>query len=48
METVDIAVADNVEAAKLRLTTTGHGWGNNNTGNAAEFYYATHNLAVNG
>lgn len=36
------------QSAKLRLNTTGHGWGENNTGNAAEFYNATHNLQVNG
>jgi hypothetical protein len=48
METVEIPVSHFVESAKLRLTTTGHGWGSNNTGNAAEFYYATHNIAVNG
>lgn len=48
METVEILVPENTQDAKLRLTTTGHGWGQNNTGNAAEFYYATHNIAVNG
>lgn len=42
----------NTEAAKLKLTTTGHNWtsGNNNTnntGNAAEFYEATHNIFIN-
>ncbi|MBL0050648.1 MAG: T9SS type A sorting domain-containing protein [Bacteroidetes bacterium] len=35
-------------AAKLKLVSTGHGWGNLNTGNAAEFYDATHTLWVNG
>lgn len=45
--------APNTEAAKLKLTTTGHNWnsGNNdtyNTGNAAEFYDATHNINING
>lgn len=38
----------NTVNAKLRLNTTGHGWGNNNTGNAAEFYHATHHIAVDG
>lgn len=38
----------NTEAATFRLVTTGHGWGQNNTGNAAEFYFANHNLQVNG
>lgn len=37
-----------VEAASLRLVTTGHGWGQNNTGNAAEFYHAIHHVFVNG
>lgn len=39
--------------AKLKITTTGHNWssGTNhsyNTGNAAEFYDATHHIYVNG
>ncbi len=42
-----------VEKANLRLVTTGHKWssgtnGNYNTGNAAEFYEATHNIKING
>ncbi|MCL3781427.1 T9SS type A sorting domain-containing protein [Prolixibacteraceae bacterium JC049] len=37
-----------VRKAKLNLVTTGHGWGQNNTGNAAEFYYAKHHIAVDG
>ena len=45
-----------VEKANLRLVTTGHNWssysagtGNAyNTGNAAEFYSATHNIKING
>lgn len=44
----NIQVPENTESAAFRLVTTGHGWGSNNTGNAAEFYYATHNLKVNG
>ncbi|MBK8848091.1 MAG: T9SS type A sorting domain-containing protein [Bacteroidetes bacterium] len=35
-------------AAKLKLVSTGHGWGNLNTANAAEFYNATHHVWVNG
>jgi hypothetical protein len=35
-------------AAKLKLVSTGHGWGTLNTGNAAEFYNATHHIWVNG
>ena len=38
----------NTVAAKLKLVSTGHGWGNLNTGNAAEFYDATHHIWVNG
>jgi len=47
-------VFDNcVEKANLRLVTSGHNWssgtnGNYNTGNAAEFYEAVHNIKVNG
>lgn len=35
-------------AAKLKLISTGHGWGDLNTSNAAEFYNATHHIWVNG
>lgn len=35
-------------ASKLKLVSTGHGWGTLNTGNAAEFYDATHSIWVNG
>ncbi len=35
-------------AAKLKLLSTGHGWGDLNTSNAAEFYEATHNIWING
>jgi len=38
---------DNVERAYLRLSNTGHGWGDNNTDNAAEFYNATHSININ-
>jgi hypothetical protein len=39
---------DNTSAATLKVVSTGHGWGNLNTGNAAEFYEATHHIWVNG
>lgn len=39
---------DNAVAAKLKLVSSGHGWGNLNTGNAAEFYDATHHIWVDG
>ena len=42
-----IDLPENTQAATLRVVTTGHGWGSNNTGNAAEFYHATHKLNVN-
>ncbi len=35
-------------AARLKVMTTGHNWGENNTGNASEFYHATHYIKVNG
>ncbi|WP_318640979.1 discoidin domain-containing protein [Flavobacterium ardleyense] len=43
-----ISIPSNTESASFRLVTTGHGWGGNNTGNAAEFYNATHKLKVDG
>ena len=50
---VDYSFSDQVQTAKLKITTTGHNWSsgvNNsfNTGNAAEFYDATHHIFVNG
>ncbi len=33
--------------SKLKLVSTGHGWGDLNTSNAAEFYEATHHIWVN-
>ncbi|NLN96111.1 MAG: hypothetical protein GX128_08085 [Bacteroidales bacterium] len=38
----------NTMGATLKLVSTGHGWGDLNTGNAAEFYQATHHIWVNG
>ena len=51
--TRSIVFDPSVEKAKLNLVTSGHHWssgtnGNYNTGNAAEFYEATHNIKVNG
>jgi Concanavalin A-like lectin/glucanases superfamily/Peptide-N-glycosidase F, C terminal/Secretion system C-terminal sorting domain len=40
--------AENAEAAKLKVVSTGHGWGDLNTSNAAEFYEATHHIWLNG
>ena len=55
MPTVTYPFSENAQAVRLKLTTTGHNWssygvnGNAyNTGNAAEFYDATHHIFVNG
>ena len=50
---VDYSFSDQAQAAKLKITTTGHNWSSGtantyNTGNAAEFYEATHHIFVNG
>ncbi|MBK8566467.1 MAG: T9SS type A sorting domain-containing protein [Saprospiraceae bacterium] len=45
---VSIPIAAGTKAAKLKLVSTGHGWGDNNTGNAAEFHEDTHHIWVNG
>ena len=49
----DIEFAEGAEEAHLKIITTGHNWSNTsggavNTGNAAEFYEATHHVFVNG
>lgn len=48
LDTVSTTFDDNVLEAKLKLVTSGHGWGAENTGNAAEFYHAIHDIKVNG
>lgn len=48
LDTVTVGIFHDAREAHLRLTTTGHGWGDNNTGNAAEFYHAVHHLQING
>lgn len=48
VDTFNYTYPDNAVASKLKLVSTGHGWGDLNTGNAAEFYNATHNIWVNG
>lgn len=48
VDTLTISNFDETVAAHIRLITTGHGWGDNNTGNAAEFYHAVHHLQING
>ena len=44
----EIFIPRNTEEISLVMSTSGHGWGQNNTGNAAEFYHAKHDLLVNG
>jgi len=48
VEDVNYTFPENTEAAKMKLVSTGHGWGDLNTGNAAEFYEATHHIWVDG
>lgn len=46
-DTFQLEFAPNVEAARLRLITTGHGWGETNTQNAAEFQHGIHHVRIN-
>ena len=50
---VDYQFSERAQAVSLKITTTGHNWSSNtnntyNTGNAAEFYEATHHIVING
>ncbi|MBQ8958466.1 MAG: T9SS type A sorting domain-containing protein [Bacteroidales bacterium] len=52
---MDFQFAEGTEEAHLKVITTGHNWSSSmsggqayNTGNAAEFYEATHHVLVNG
>ncbi len=51
VEMLTVSHPQHTEASKLKLVSTGHGWHGdgtrNNSGNAAEFYEATHNILVN-
>ncbi|MBP6335517.1 MAG: discoidin domain-containing protein [Bacteroidia bacterium] len=47
LDTVQVHFASNAQQAKFRLISTGHGWGDNNSLNAAEFYHTTHELKIN-
>ncbi len=47
VETFQADIPAGVENSYLRLSNTGHGWGANNTSNAAEFYNATHYVDIN-
>ncbi|MEM1320812.1 MAG: LamG-like jellyroll fold domain-containing protein [Bacteroidota bacterium] len=48
VETRDASYPSNAMTSKLKLISTGHGWGENNTDNAAEFHDDTHHVWVNG
>ncbi len=43
-----VTYAPNAVASRLKLISTGHSWGDNNTGNAAEFHEDTHHIRING
>lgn len=45
---VTYTLPENVKDAKLKLVSSGHGWGDLNSNNAAEFYEATHHVFING
>lgn len=47
-EDISVHFPTETTAAKIKLVSSGHGWGNNNTGNAAEFQENTHHIWVNG
>lgn len=47
-ENFNIEYPANTTAAKIKLVSSGHGWGTNNTSNAAEFSNNTHHINVNG
>lgn len=48
VEPLEVNYPANAVASKLKLISGGHGWGDNNTGNAAEFHEDTHHIWVNG
>ncbi len=47
-EPLDVKFPATSDAAKVKLVSSGHGWGDNNSGNAAEFHDDTHRIDVNG
>lgn len=47
-EVLNVTMNSSVAAAKIKLVATGHGWGANNTDNAAEFHHDYHHIWVNG
>jgi hypothetical protein len=48
VDTIDYFYGSNILSSHLRLSNTGHGWGENNSQNAAEFYHATNFIDLNG
>jgi hypothetical protein len=46
VETYSVTLPGPLESSHLRISNTGHGWGANNTGNAAEFFNAYHFIDV--
>lgn len=46
VEPYNLGLMNDIEESHLRLSNTGHGWGENNTGNAAEFFNAYHFIDV--
>ncbi|MEM7372425.1 MAG: LamG-like jellyroll fold domain-containing protein [Bacteroidota bacterium] len=48
VDTQQVAFPPNTQASTFKLLASGHGWGENNTDNAAEFYEATHHVWVDG
>ncbi len=48
VDTVNFVFPEGAQAAVLRLSNTGHGWGENNSQNAAEFYHATNFIDIDG
>ncbi|MBE0649066.1 MAG: T9SS type A sorting domain-containing protein [Bacteroidales bacterium] len=48
VDSYSFSFTENTVAAKLKLVSTGHGWGDLNSNNAAEFYEATHHIWING
>ncbi|MEL6864574.1 MAG: LamG-like jellyroll fold domain-containing protein [Bacteroidota bacterium] len=47
-EVLNVAFPENTLDAKIKLVSTGHGWGDNNTGNAAEFHEDRHHVWIDG
>ncbi len=48
LDTFHIQFSPQAQEAELFVVNTGHGWGENNSSNAAEFYEANHVLKIDG